>query len=69
VDQQMDGKRELPAATGVIDTASFLGALQTIGYDGPVRAEPFNDAVRKMAPAEALAATKAAIEKAFALVG
>ena len=68
VDQQMDGKRELPAATGVIDAASFLGALQTIGYDGPVRAEPFNDAVRKMPPGEAMAATKAAMEKAFALV-
>jgi sugar phosphate isomerase/epimerase len=68
VDQQMDGKRELPAATGVIDAASFLGALQSIGYDGPVRAEPFNDAVRKMPSAEALAATKAAIDKAFALV-
>ena len=69
VDQQMDGKRELPAATGVIDAASFLGGLQAIGYDGPVRAEPFNDAVRKMAPAEALTATKAAIEKAFAQIG
>ena len=68
VDQQADGKRELPAATGVIDVASFLGALKAIGYDGPVRAEPFNDAVRKMPPAEALAATKAAIEKAFAQV-
>jgi sugar phosphate isomerase/epimerase len=66
VDMQMDGKRELPAATGVIDVAAFLGALQSLGYDGPVRAEPFNDAVRKMAPAEALAATKAAIDKAFA---
>jgi sugar phosphate isomerase/epimerase len=69
VDQQMDGKRELPAATGVIDAASFLGGLQAIGYDGPVRAEPFNDAVRKMTPDQALAAAKAAIDKAFALVG
>jgi sugar phosphate isomerase/epimerase len=69
VDQQMDGKRELPAATGVIDAGSFLGALQAIGYDGPVRAEPFNDAVRKMAPAEALVAAKAAIDKAFAQIG
>jgi len=69
VDQQADGKRELPAATGVIDAASFLGALQAIGYDGPVRAEPFNDAVRKMPPAEALAATKAAIDKAFGQIG
>ena len=67
LETQMDGKRELPAATGVIDVASFLGALQSLGFDGPVRAEPFNDAVRKMAPAEALAATKAAMDKAFAM--
>jgi sugar phosphate isomerase/epimerase len=66
VDQQIDGKRELPASTGVIDVASFLGALREIGYDGPVRAEPFNDAVRKMTPPDALTATKAAIDKAFA---
>jgi sugar phosphate isomerase/epimerase len=66
VDQQMDGKRELPAATGVIDAKAFLGALQKIGYDGPVRAEPFNEAVRRMAPEEALAATMASLKKAFA---
>jgi len=53
----------------VIDAGSFLGALQTIGYDGPVRAEPFNDVVRKMAPEQALVATKAAIDKAFAQIG
>ncbi len=69
LDQQMDGKRELPAATGVIDVKTFLGALKEIGYDGPVRAEPFNDAVRKMAPEQALAATKAALDKAFAQLG
>jgi sugar phosphate isomerase/epimerase len=66
IDQQIDSKRELPAATGVIDARSFLGALKEIGYDGPVRAEPFNEAVRKMTPDQAIAATKAAIDKAFA---
>ena len=68
VDEQSDGKRELPAATGVIDIASFLSALKAIGYDGPVRAEPFNEPVRPMAPEQALAATKAAIDKAFAQI-
>ena len=34
----MDLSRELPCATGVIDLATFLGALVKIGYDGPVRA-------------------------------
>ena len=66
VDQQMDGKRELPAATGVIDAKAFLGTLEKIGYDGPVRAEPFNEAVRRMAPDAALAATMASLKKAFA---
>ena len=37
VQEQIDSQRELPAATGVIDIATFLRALVTIGYDGPVR--------------------------------
>jgi sugar phosphate isomerase/epimerase len=69
IDQQVDGKRELPAATGVIDVKTFLGALREIGYQGTVRVEPFNDAVRKMEPAAALAATKASLDKAFAQLG
>jgi sugar phosphate isomerase/epimerase len=68
-DQQKDNARELPAATGVIDVASFLRALAEIGYDGPVRAEPFNEVVRRMPPEEAVAATSQAMKKAFALIG
>ena len=67
VDEQIDNRRELPAATGVIDAKAFLGALKEIGYDGPVRAEPFNDAVRRMTPPDALAATIASLKRAFAL--
>jgi sugar phosphate isomerase/epimerase len=67
VDQQIDGRRELPAATGVINVNDFLGGLEAIGYTGPVRAEPFNAAVRAMAPKQALAATMAALKKAFAV--
>lgn len=69
VEQQVDSKRELPAATGIIDVKTFLTSLKEIGYDGPVRVEPFNEAVRKMAPEQALAATKAALDKAFAQAG
>ncbi|HUT89091.1 MAG TPA: sugar phosphate isomerase/epimerase family protein [Thermoguttaceae bacterium] len=68
VDEQMDGSRELPAATGVIDLAAFLGALVKIGYNGPVRAEPFNKKLLAMPNEEAMAATAAAMKKAFALV-
>ncbi len=38
---QIDNTRCLPGETGVIDIAGFLGALQAIGYDGPVTPEPF----------------------------
>ena len=37
----LDRQRELPGATGVIDPGQFLGALRRLGYEGPVRAEPF----------------------------
>jgi sugar phosphate isomerase/epimerase len=43
VDELMDFERCLPGATGVIDTAGFLGALKQIGYDGPVTPEPFGN--------------------------
>ncbi|NQT17981.1 MAG: sugar phosphate isomerase/epimerase, partial [Planctomycetes bacterium] len=46
VDQQMDNRRDLPAATGVIDLKAFLGALAEIGYDGPIMAEPFRPDLR-----------------------
>jgi len=64
-DQMVDGKRELPAASGVIDVKSFLGALQQIGYQGPVRAEPFNDVVRHMPADEAAEAAHSALLKAY----
>ena len=68
VDEQVDGRRALPAATGVIDLKAFLGALAQIGYDGPVSAEPFDRELRAMPADAALAATSAAMKKAFALV-
>ena len=68
-DQQVDGKRELPCATGVIDIGAFMNALARIGYDGPVRAEPFNQALRKLPKEDACAATAQAMKKAFATIG
>jgi sugar phosphate isomerase/epimerase len=67
-DDQQDGKRELPCATGVIDLAGFLNALNRVGYDGPVRCEPFNKALNDLDNDAACAATAAAMKKAFALV-
>jgi len=67
-EQMPDGRRELPCATGVIDVGPFLNALNGIGYDGPVRAEPFNQALSKLPKEDACAAVASAMHKAFALV-
>ena len=68
VDQQRDGVRELPCATGVIDLRAFLKTLAAIGYDGPVRAEPFNATLRGLPAEEAVAATARAMRQAFSLL-
>ena len=67
-DAQRDGVRELPCATGVIDLAAFLGAVNRIGYDGPARPEPFNKALNDLDDEAACAASAAALKKAMALI-
>jgi sugar phosphate isomerase/epimerase len=69
VEQQIDNRRGLPCATGVIDLTTFLGAMVKIGYDGPVVCEPFSQELRGLKPDETLAIVSAAMKKAFALVG
>jgi sugar phosphate isomerase/epimerase len=69
IDEQKDLVRELPCATGVIDLKTFLNALVKIGYDGPVRAEPFKSELRRMPAEQALAMTAKAMNQAFAMVG
>lgn len=69
VADQIDNQRELPVATGVIDVKSFLNALVEIGYDGPVRAEPFNKPLNALNNDDACAATSKAIKSAFQLIG
>lgn len=67
-EEQIDGQRELPSATGVIDLKAFLGALATIGFDGPIRAEPFNAALNKMENEMAVKATYEAMKRSFDLI-
>ena len=69
IDQQIDNRRELPAATGVINLKQFLEVLIEIGYEGPIRAEPFNRLLNEMEDETAVAETAKAMRKAFALVG
>ena len=66
--RQRDGSRELPGATGVIDIKSFAMALQKINYDGPVRPEPFNQALRDLDNEPACEVTITAMRKGLASV-
>lgn len=64
-DEQLDGERELPGDSGVIDLQGFLRALRQIGYDGPIRAEPFNKALNELGNEAAMATTFQAMKRAF----
>jgi len=61
--EQLDGERELPGQSGVINLTSFLTALQKTGYRGCVKAEPFNQQLNEMEDAAAVKATMAAMRK------
>ena len=63
IDEQLDGVRDLPTATGVLDLSGFLHTLRDVGYDGPVTAEPFSQRLREMSADEATAETSAAMHK------
>lgn len=65
---QVDLKRELPLATGVINIKEFLQALIDIGYDGPLRTEPFNKVLNDLDNDTALKVNMDSIKKALALV-
>ena len=69
LDDQVDSQRAMPGETGVIDIAGFLGALDKIGYDGPVMAEPFSQRIRELGPEEAVRATAESLDTIFATAG
>lgn len=66
IDEQVDFRRDLPAATGVIDVAAFLQSLSRIGYDGPVAAEPFRADLGTWPRDRTLDAVSKAMKTAFA---
>ncbi|WP_226011109.1 sugar phosphate isomerase/epimerase family protein [Halomicrobium salinisoli] len=68
-DEQIDTERRLPAETGVIDVAAFLGHLDRIGYEGAVTAEPFSDDLEAMDDAAAAERTMESLETAFERAG
>ena len=68
-DRQVDSVRDLPGATGVIDIAGFLQALQAIGYNGPVTPEPFQKGLAALPDDTArLQTVGAAMDRIFAKV-
>lgn len=69
VDEQVDNRRRLPTATGVIDLKGFINALAGIGYDGPVECEPFDADLRAQGEAAILEQTRDALGRLWGLVG
>ncbi|MFK7738181.1 MAG: sugar phosphate isomerase/epimerase family protein, partial [Pirellulaceae bacterium] len=69
IDEQIDNTRALPAATGVIDLKAFLTTLVELGYDGPIRAEPFDQQLNALDNSPAVEKTGKAMQKAFDLIG
>lgn len=69
VDEQLDGVRELPGYTGMIDLNGFLHALRDVGYDGPVTAEPFSQRLRDLSAEEAAAETGGAMQQMWKQAG
>lgn len=69
VDEQIDNVRCLPGETGVLDIVRFLRALDAMGYDGPVTAEPFSARVNALAPRDALRETSEAMHRAWVSAG
>ena len=62
-------QRELPGAVGTIDVAGMLGKLDAIGFDGPVVVEPWNQQLREMPPADAIAKAKLALDLSLKMAG
>ena len=61
-EEQLDLVRAMPGETGVIDTATFMGALRRMAYDGPVVVEPFCKWLRELSVEEAVGATARALD-------
>lgn len=64
-DEQQDLDRRLPGTTGVIDLAGFTGVLHDIGYDGPVKVEPFMKSLAERPIDDVLAEVSAGLNRAI----
>ena len=69
LDEYVDTERAMPGETRVIDIESFLGHLDSVGYDGPVMAEPFSNDLEAMDDADAVRKTAESLEVVFDRAG
>lgn len=65
--QQVVTERALPCETGVIDLGGFIGALERLGYDGPITSEPTHPKWRRTDPERAAADLAESMDKMMAL--
>jgi sugar phosphate isomerase/epimerase len=67
--EYVDSERAMPGETGVVDIETFLGQLDTIGYEGPVMVEPFSDELSAMDPEPAARRTMESLETIWERAG
>jgi sugar phosphate isomerase/epimerase len=66
-EEQIDGDRRLPGATGVIDIVGFLRGLSQLGYQGPIACEPFFSGLQDLSTdQDRLDTVKQSIDAVFA---
>jgi sugar phosphate isomerase/epimerase len=68
-EQQQDGVRLLPGASGVIDIQAFLKTLDAIGYDSPVAVETFSEELKTLPADEAAARAATSMQQMFLTTG
>ncbi len=68
IERQVVNERALPCETGLIDLAGFIGALDKIGYDGPITSEPTNPKWSGMDPEQAVEELSRSMDKLMARV-
>jgi len=67
-EDQIDGIRAMPLETGVVDSATFMRALDSLAYSGPLIVEPFSQRIRETPVEDAVAETSTSIDRMLALI-
>jgi sugar phosphate isomerase/epimerase len=67
--EQLDGERDLPLATGVIDAPALVAVLRDLRYAGPIIVEPFEPQRSRLAALSPDAAAKEVRDALARLMG